>query len=109
MSHISKLKLSQSKPESGNLPPKERARAKALAFLSQQLSLVQGELSGEPYLPYRTVSRKLPDGSRARVQEPMHVRKGWFRVGDATYFSIRYGAKPLSLDKTGNTTVDCGK
>jgi hypothetical protein len=80
-----------------------------LAFLTQQLSLVQGQLSGEPYLPYRTVSRKLPDGSRARLQEPMHVRKSWFRVGDATYFSIRYGAKPLALDKTGNTTVDRGK
>jgi len=110
MSHISKLKLSQSKPETGNLPPKERARAKALAYLAQQLAMVQGELSGEPFLAMRTVSRTLPDGTKTRVQQPAHIRRGWWvDSAGTTYFSIRYGAKPLALDKTGNTTVEVGK
>jgi hypothetical protein len=67
MSHISKLKLSQITPMASALPPKERARAKALTYLTQQLPLVNGELSGEAYLPYRTVMRRLPDGTRTRV------------------------------------------
>jgi hypothetical protein len=110
MSHISKLKLSTNKPETGNLPPKERARAKVLAHLAQQLAMVQGELSGEPFLATRTVSRTLPDGTKTRVQQPAHIRRGWWvdSAGNA-YFSIRYGTKPLSLDKAGNTTVEIGK
>jgi hypothetical protein len=110
MSHISKLKLSQSRPETGNLPPKERARAKALAYLAQQLAMVQGELSGEPFMATRTVSRTLPDGTKTRVQQPAHIRRGWWTdCAGTTYFSIRYGAKPLALDKTGNSTVEIGK
>jgi hypothetical protein len=110
MSHMSKLKLSTSKLESGNLPPKERARAKILAHLAQQLAMVQGELTGEPFLATRTVSRTLPDGTKTRVQQPAHIRRGWW-IGSAgtTYFSMRYGTKPLALDKTGNTTVEIGK
>lgn len=110
MSHISKLKLSQSKPEIGNLPPKERARAKVLAHLAQQLAMVQGELTGEPFLATRAVSRTLPDGTKTRLQQPAHIRRGWWTDSTGTtYFSIRYGTKPLALDKSGNTTVEIGK
>lgn len=110
MSIMSKLKLSTSKPESGNLPPKEKARAKALAYLAQQLAMVQGELSGEPFLATRTVTRTLPDGTKTRVQQPAHIRRGWWVDGAGTaYFSIRYGTKPLALDKAGNSTVEVGK
>lgn len=63
MSHIAKLKLSQITPMISALPPKERARAKALTYLTQLAAPVQGELSGEPYLRYRTIVRKLPDGT----------------------------------------------
>jgi hypothetical protein len=110
MSHITKLKLSQSKPETANLPPKKRAPSKVLAHLAQQLAMVNGELSGEPFLATRTVSRTLPDGTKTRIQQPAHIRRGWWvDSAGTTYFSIRYGAKPLALDKTGNTTVEVGK
>jgi hypothetical protein len=110
MSHMSKLKLSQSKPETGNLPPKERARAKVLAHLAQQLAMVRGELTGERFLATRTVSRTLPDGTKTRVQQPAHIRRGWWiDTAGTTYFSIRYGTKPLALDKAGNVTVEVGK
>src|SRR3954468_21469899 len=105
MSHIAKLKLSQSVPVSGgSMPPKERARAKAVHYLEQQRLLVQGELSNEPFLPHRKVHRTLPDVSRVSVQEPAHVRRGWWVDGAGTvYFQIRYGSKPVPLDKTNAT------
>jgi hypothetical protein len=40
----------------------------------------------------------------------VHVRRGWFDDGTGTvHFSIRYGSKPLPLDKTGNSSVEVGK
>jgi hypothetical protein len=109
MSHISKLKLTQQTPiSSGNLPPKERARTKAIQYLEQQRLLIQGHLGGEPYLAYRNVYRTLPDGNRVRVQEPAHVRRGWWLdAAGTTFFQIRYGSKPVMLDKT-STAIEVG-
>ena len=97
MSHISKLKLStQALSPTGKLSPKEALRARAVNHLIEQRALVEGQLSGSPYLPYKTVTRKDPAGNRVRVQEPRHVRRGWFEdAKGVVFFSIRYGAKAV--------------
>lgn len=111
MSHIAKLKLcAQAQLSRGQLPPKERARARAIEYLRHQRALVQGVIANEPYLPYRAVSRTDGDGQRVRVQEPTHIRRGWFEdASGKVFFTIRYGAKPLPLDKTGNSAIEVGK
>jgi hypothetical protein len=110
MSHISKLKLStQALSQPGKMTPKEALRARAVNHLAQQRALVEGQLSGTPYLPYKTVTRKDPAGNRIRVQEPVHVRRNWFEdAKGVVYFSIRYGAKALPFDKTGNCSIEVG-
>jgi hypothetical protein len=106
MSHIAKLKLTHAQPNAAQLPPKERARAKVVHYLQQQRALVQGELTDQPYLPYRNTYRTTPEGERVRVQEPVHVRRGWFHVDGKLFFAIRYGAKNLPLDKAGNSAIE---
>jgi hypothetical protein len=111
MSHIAKLKLStQALSQTGKLTPKEALRVRAVSHLAQQRALVEGQISGTPYLPYRAVYRKDPAGNRIRVQEPKHVRRNWFEDGKGVvFFSIRYGTKALAFDKTGNVSIEVGK
>jgi hypothetical protein len=41
--------------------------------------------------------------------QPLHVRRGWFEDATGTvHFMVRYGAKPLPLDKAGSTSVEVG-
>jgi hypothetical protein len=57
-----------------------------------------------------TVYRTNDAGERVRVMQPVHVRRDWFE--DATglvHFMVRYGSKPLPLDKAGSTSVEVGK
>lgn len=111
MSHISKLKLStQSLSQTTKLSPKEALRARAVHHLTQQRALVEGQLSGTPYLPYRSVNRKDAAGNRIQVQVPVHVRRGWFEdTRGVVFFSIRYGAKAVAFDKAGNCSIEVGK
>lgn len=111
MSHIAKLKLStQALAQTSKMTPKESLRARAINHLTEQRALVEGQLSGDHYLPCKTVTRKDPAGNRVRVQEPRHVRRGWFEDSKgAVFFSIRYGTKPLAFDKTGNCSIEVGK
>ena len=45
-----------------------------------------------------------------RVMQPVHVRRGWFEDGAGmVHFAIRYGSKPLPLDKAGSTSVEVGE
>lgn len=110
MSHISKLKLStQAISSTAKLTPKEALRARAVNHLTEQKALAEGQLTGTPYLPYKSVTRKDGAGNRVRVQEPRHVRRGWFEDGKGmVLFSIRYGAKALAFDKAGNVSIEVG-
>ena len=111
MSHIAKLKLStQVLAQTGKLSPKEALRVRAVNHLVQQRALVEGQLSGTPYLAYRSVYRKDQAGNRIRLQEPRHVRRNWFEnPAGVVFFSIRYGTKALAFDKAGNCSIEVGK
>jgi hypothetical protein len=111
VSHIAKLKLStQALSQTGKLTAKEALRARAVHHLTQQRALVEGQLSGTPYLAYRTVYRKDAAGNRIRVQEPVHIRRAWFEDSKGVvFFSIRYGVKALAFDKAGNVSIEVGK
>lgn len=110
VSHISRLKLStQDQSQRGKLAPKDRMRARAVEYLQHQRALAEGELSGSPYVTYKTVFRTDAAGERVRIQAPRHIRRGWFEDGKGTvFFSLYYGSKPLPLDKAGNTSIEVG-
>ncbi|MCE3249256.1 MAG: hypothetical protein K0R41_3081, partial [Geminicoccaceae bacterium] len=87
-----------------------RARAKVVQHLEQQRQLLAEQLEGMAFEATRPVYRINERGERVRVMQPMHVRRGWFEDANGTvFFQIRYGAKPLPLDKAANSAVEVGR
>jgi hypothetical protein len=110
MSVLKTLKLGKAAPTPAPADAKGRARAKVVAHLEQQKALVAAQLEGKAFEATRPVYRTNDAGERVRVVQPVHVRRGWFEDGaGTTHFSIRYGSKPLPLDKAGSTSVEVGK
>ena len=110
MSVLKTLKLGKAAPTPAPADAKGRARAKVVAHLEQQKALLAAQLEGKAFEATRPVYRTNDAGERVRVMQPMHVRRGWFGDGaGAVHFAIRYGSKPLPLDKAGSTSVEVGK
>ena len=81
-----------------------------VAHLEQQKQLLAAHLEGTAFEATRPVYRTNNAGERVRVMQPVHVRRGWFEDGSgAVHFAIRYGSKPLPLDKAGSTSIEVGK
>jgi len=109
MSVLKTLKLGKAAPTPTPADAKGRARAKVLAHLEQQRDLLAAQLEGNAFEATRPVYRTNDAGERVRVMQPVHVRRDWFE--DATgvvHFMVRYGSKPLPLDKAGSTSVEAG-
>jgi hypothetical protein len=110
MSMLKTLKLGKAAPTTAPADAKGRARAKVVAHLEQQKALLAAHMEGKAFDATRPVYKTNDAGERVRVMQPVHVRRGWFDDGTGTvHFSIRYGSKPLPLDKTGNSSVEVGK
>ena len=78
--------------------------------MEQQKQLLAAHLEGRAFDATRPVYRTNDAGERVRVMQPVHVRRDWFEDGAGTvHFMVRYGSKPLPLDKAGSTSVDVGK
>jgi hypothetical protein len=88
---------------------KGRARAKVVGHLEQQKQLLAAHMEGKAFDATRPVYKTNEAGERVRVMQPLHVRRGWFEDATGTvHFMVRYGAKPLPLDKAGSTSVEVG-
>jgi hypothetical protein len=109
MSVLKTLKLGKAAPTAAPADAKGRARAKVVAHLEQQKQLLAAHLEGKALDATRPVYRTNDAGERVRVMQPVHVRRDWFEDAAGTvHFMVRYGAKPLPLDKTGSTSVEVG-
>jgi hypothetical protein len=109
MSMLKTLKLGKAAPTTAPADAKGRARAKVVAHLEQQKALLAAHLDGKAFDATRPVYKTNDAGERVRVMQPVHVRRDWFEDATGTmYFMVRYGAKPLPLDKTGSTSVEVG-
>ena len=110
MSVLKTLKLGKAAPTTTPTDAKGRARAKVIAHLEQQKALLAAHMEGKAFEATRPVYRTNEAGERVRVMQPVHVRRGWFEDGaGAVHFVVRYGSKPLPLDKAGSTSVEVGK
>ena len=110
MSVLKTLKLGKAAPTAVPADAKSRARAKVIAHLEQQKALLAAQLEGKAFEATRPVYRTNDAGERVRVMQPVHVRRGWFEDGSgALHFAVRYGSKPLPLDKAGSTSVEAGR
>jgi hypothetical protein len=110
MSVLKTLKLGKATLTAAPADAKGRARAKVVAHLEQQKGLLVASIEGKAFDATRPVYKINAAGERVRVMQPVHVRRGWFEDTTGTvHFSIRYGSKPLPLDKTGNSSVEVGK
>jgi hypothetical protein len=109
MSVLKTLKLGKAAPTVAPADAKGRARAKVVAHLEQQKQLLAAHLDGKAFDATRPVYRTNDAGERVRVMQPVHVRRDWFEDGTGTvHFMVRYGARPLPLDKAGSTSVEVG-
>jgi hypothetical protein len=109
MSVLKTLKLGKAAPTTTPTDAKGRARAKVVAHLEQQKALLAAQLEGKAFEATRPVYRTNDAGERVRVTQPVHVRRGWFEDGSGTvHFAVRYGSRPLPLDKAGSTSVEVG-
>ncbi len=109
MSVLKTLKLGKAAPTPAPADAKGRARAKVIAHLEQQKQLLVAHLEGRALDATRPVYRTNEAGERVRVMQPVHVRRDWFDDATGTvHFMVRYGAKPLPLDKAGSTSVEVG-
>lgn len=110
MSVLKTLKLGKAAPTPAPADAKGRARAKVIAHLEQQKALLAAHSEGRTLDATRPVYKTDDAGERVRVMQPVHVRRDWFEDGAGTvHFMVRYGAKPLPLDKAGSTSVEAGK
>ncbi|MCB4825355.1 hypothetical protein [Roseicella aerolata] len=109
MSVLKTLKLGKAAPTTVAADAKGRARAKVIAHLEQQKALLAAHVEGKAFEATRPVYRTNDAGERVRIMQSVHVRRDWFLDGAGTvHFMVRYGAKPLPLDKTGSTSVEAG-
>jgi hypothetical protein len=109
MSVLKTLKLGKAAPAAAPADAKERARAKVLQHLEQQKQLLAARLEGKVLDATRPVYRTNEAGERLRVMQPVHVRRDWFEDAAGTvHFMVRYGSKPLPLDRFGSTSVNVG-
>ncbi|MBB5696474.1 hypothetical protein [Muricoccus pecuniae] len=106
---LKNLTLSKAAPTAVPSDAKGRARAKVLAYLEQQAALLAATREGRTVDVRRPVYQTNEAGVRVKVMAPVHVRRGWFEDTAGTlHFMIRYGSKPLALDKAGHTSVAAG-
>ena len=110
MSVLKTFKLGKVAPTAAPADAKSRARAKVIAHLEQQKRLLGAQLEGKTFEATRPVYRTNEAGERVRVMQPVHVRRDWFEdTASVVHFMLRYGSKPLPLDKAGNSSVEVGK
>jgi hypothetical protein len=109
MSVLKTLKLGKAAPTIAPSDAKGRARAKVVAHLEQQKQLLAAHVDGRALEATRPIYRANDSGERVRVMQPVHVRRDWFEdTAGTVHFMVRYGAKPLPLDKAGSTSVEVG-
>ncbi|MCJ2189027.1 hypothetical protein [Novosphingobium beihaiensis] len=101
MSILKTLKLAAAQPSSAT--SEQGIRTKLLSYLNEQKALAEAEISGTPFTATKMVTRTNEAGEKTRVEEPRHVRKGWFtNATGKMFFQVRYGSKPLELAKGMN-------
>ncbi|MCB4821238.1 hypothetical protein [Roseicella aerolata] len=109
MSVLKTLKLGKAAPTAAPADAKSRAKAKVIAHLEWQRELLAAHREGRALEATRPVYRTNEAGERVRVMQPVHVRRDWFEdTAGTVHFMVRYGARPLLLDKAGSTSVEVG-
>jgi len=102
MSILKSLKLAAAAP-ARNSSPEHGFRAKLLGYLAEQKALAEAEIGSMPFKATKKVTRTDDAGNKVRVEEPRHVRKGWFiDASGRMFFQLRYGSKPVELAKGMN-------
>jgi hypothetical protein len=102
MSILKSLKLAAATPV--NSGPREHGfRTKLLTYLNEQRALAEAEITGQPFVATKKVTRTNEAGEKVRVDAPRAVRKGWFTDSNGKmFFQLRYGSKPLEFAKGMN-------
>lgn len=108
MGVLGKLKIVALVPKVKASAEQDR-RTKLIEQLDEQKKMVEGMLSGTPYMRTKQVWVDGEDGNRTRVERPVRARQWWQTgAGGALQFGLRYGAVPLEL-QPGKTAIEVAK
>ncbi len=109
MSVLKMLKLGKAAPMAGAADAKGRARAKVIGHLERQKQLLAAHVEGKAFEATRPVYKTNEAGERVRVMQPVHVRRDWFEdAAGVVHFMIRYGGRPLPLNRASDVSVEAG-
>ena len=102
MAHLDTLKI-VAKPNFRPNTAEERRRHKLIIKLQEQQCLATAQLGGTPYRRMRWITKADSQGEPTRIQRPVRLKQWWFKDTSGTVlFSVRYGAKILSITKDNN-------
>jgi hypothetical protein len=96
---LSKLNL-RPLPEDTTSNPIAKRRQKILAKLDDQLAMAKSHISGAPHTCYKVKWKVNPETKiKERVNFPKMVKPWFKKIDNKYYFQVRYGNKPLQLQK----------
>jgi hypothetical protein len=99
MGHLEALTV-VAKPNLRPATSEEQKRHKLIIKLQEQLSMIEAELSGKSYKRMKWVTLPNIHGEPERIQRPVRVKQWWFKDrGGNVLFAVRYGAKPIHIQK----------
>lgn len=98
MTYLSKLNITQLKRPTKSTPQEQR-RSKLIAKLEEQLALAEAEKQGKRHIVMKNAWAKDEAGNRQRVQREKIVRPWYWPDANGLTMVVRYGAKPLDLQK----------
>ena len=109
MAHLDALTI-VAKPDWQPKTVVEQRRLKLITKLQEQLRMVEAELGGKRYQRLKWTTDVDEDGQPVRVQMPTRLKAWWLKdAAGVILFSLRYGAKPIALNKDGKSAVEVGK
>jgi hypothetical protein len=98
MAHLNKLVFTQLK-RGARISPTDQRRNKLVAKLEEQMGLARARIDGKPFVVTKASWTRDNDGNKTRIQSEKTVRPWWWQEADAITMVVRYGARPLELNK----------
>lgn len=96
------------KPKIEAVNPIEVKRAKLIIRLNEQRAMVQCLLNNTEFTAFKDVYiLDEESGEKRKVKRPKRIRPWFYQAADKYYFEVKYGTKPLEIQKN-KPAIDVG-
>jgi len=98
VTYLSKLNITQLKRPSKSTPQEQR-RNKLITKLEEQMALAEAQKQGKRYVVMKSAWTRDDSGNKQKVQREKIVRPWFWPDANGLSMVVRYGARPLDLQK----------